>query len=342
MKYITSQQDTTYFHWQIETYLNNFEKVGIDLNQCHVVLIYENKISDTAKVLVEKYREVNFHFYKMPFKGYVAAVKPYGMWQLSQEIDLDVVFYHDADIIFTEPINFDELIEGETSYMSVTLQRGGKSYIDLEYLSEFEGVIDGLTDIIGVEPKQHGGGAQYILKGMPSEYWEKVYKDCFPVHDFLKNSKTKVQVWCAEMWSTLWNVWYFGKEIELHSKLDFCMSRDPIEELKPIVHNAGIMDRGYFAKGSWRNRYPRLDLEIKKDMCNYVYYKEISYIRAMGKIKIIKDGAADAVTRQVYKIGDVVDLGDSRNENAVKGGYAEFIKTEKKEGKPKRTKRTKK
>ena len=75
---------------------------------------------------------------------------------------------------------------------------------------------------------------------------------------------------------------------------------------------------------------------------NYVYLKEISYIRDMAKIKIIKKGSFDVVTKQRYKIGDVIDLGDSRNENAVKGGYAEWVKTEKKEGKPKRTKRTKK
>ena len=60
----------------------------------------------------------------------------------------------------------------------------------------------------------------------------------------------------------------------------------------------------------------------------------------MGKIKFIKAGAFDKDTKQEYKIGDIADLGTARNNNAVKGGYAEHIEAEKKEGAPKTNKRT--
>lgn len=313
-------------------------------------MLYEGKVSDKAKEIAERY-DANFHFYPLPTlcKSYIPSVKPYGMWQYFQEFGApkEPIFYHDADIVFHTLPNFKPLEKGRLSYMSATLQLVGKSYIDLDYLSEFKGVVEGLTRIIGVEPKAHGGGAQYVLKGTAKDYWEKVYHDCFKVYDFLSKGGTKVQIWCAEMWATLWNIWYFGKDIELHPLLDFCTSGAPIEELKPIVHNAGLMDEGYFNKLAYQNTYPPFDLEVKKDLCNYVYYKNITYIRdntninLMGKIKFIKEGASDKDTGHVYKLGDVADLGTARNANAVKGGYAEYIETEKKEGAPKRAKRSK-
>ena len=236
--------------------------------------------------------------------------------------------------------------------MSRCLQRNGMSYIDLEYLRQFKGVVAGLIEITGVTPKEHGGGAQYILKGVTAEYWQKVYKDCFTIKDFLQNSNTKVQVWCAEMWATLWNLWYFDLETDLHPLLDFCMSRDPIDELKPIIHNAGEMGAGNFDKRKYVNKYPEHGLKVASDMCNYLYYKEvekISYIRVnkfnpMGKIKFIKEGAADKDTGYIYKLGELADLGDKRNKNAVDGGYAIWVEdttakkeTEKKEETPKKT-----
>ena len=313
-------------------------------------MLYEGAVSSKAKEIAEKY-DAHFHFYPMPIlcKSYIASVKPYGMWRLFQEQEInEPIFYHDADIIFHTLPDFRPLLKGNKSYMSATLQRGGKSYVDLDYLSQFKGVVDGLTNIIGVEPKPHGGGAQYVLKGTTKDYWEKVYHDCFKVYEFLRDSGTKVQVWCAEMWATLWNVWYFGKDIELHPLLDFCMARDPIEELKPIVHNAGLMEAGYFNKLAYQNTYPPFDLQVKKDLCNAIYYENYRILEVrpkfttMGKIKFIKAGAFDKDTNQEYKIGDIADLGTARNNNAVKGGYAEHVEAEKKEGAPKTTKRTKK
>lgn len=341
MKYFTSQEDTTYFHWQIETYLRNFESVGIDLHDCHVIMVYSGQISAKAKELQSNY-DANFHFYEMPDKcrQYIAAVKPYGMYRYFSENRVnESIFYHDADIIFAEPLKLERLEGG--NFMSRTLQRGGMSYIDLAYLNQFEGVVKGMSEIMKVEPKEVGGGAQYVFTGLNSDYWLKVYEDCFTVFDFLQRSGTKVQVWCAEMWATLWNIWYFGEEIEIADELDFCMSRDPIDELKPIVHNAGLMGAGYFDKGNYRNSYPPYNLTVKDDMCNHVYFnevKKIHYIRLkenkMGKIRFIKEGCVDSKTKKLYQLGEAADLGEERNNNAVKGKVAEWVEqpaTEKKE-----------
>ena len=362
MVYISSQQDSTYFHWQIETYLRNFESKGIDLKKCYVVMLYNGKISDRAKELQRNY-EANFYFYPMrpTHRYYIASVKPYGMWKLFKEVQFsEPIFYHDADIIFHTLPDFSPLLNDDVNYMSRCLQAGGMSYVDYEYLRQFPGIIEGLIKIVGVMPKEHGGGAQYILKGVTAEYWEKVYRDGFKIYDFLKDSKTAVQVWCAEMWATLWNLWYFDLETDLHPLLDFCMSRDPIIELKPIVHNAGLMGQGYFNKLNYQNIYPPYDVQVKEDMCNFVYaneVKKIHYIRSksnkMGKIQFIKEGASDMKTGHLYQLGELADLGEKRNANAVKGGLAVWVDstalieakkelatekaTEKKEGTPKKT-----
>jgi len=118
-----------------------------------------------------------------------------------------------------------------------------------------------------------------------------------------------------------------------------CLSRDPIEALKPIIHNAGQMSSDNFDKGNYRTSYPPVNLKVNQNYCNAVYYDELkksSYIRVELKtfdmIKIVKEGSQ-------FKVGETVDLGKERNENAVKSGFAVWM--EKKEAKPKRTKPSK-
>lgn len=47
----------------------------------------------------------------------------------------------------------------------------------------------------------------------------------------------------------------------------------------------------------------------------------------------------DKKTRERYKVGDVIDFEKKRAEEAIEKGLAEKVKTEKKESKPKRTKK---
>lgn len=49
----------------------------------------------------------------------------------------------------------------------------------------------------------------------------------------------------------------------------------------------------------------------------------------------------DKKTRERYKVGDIIYLEKKRAEQAIKKGLAEKFKTEKKESKPKRTKKEK-
>lgn len=351
MKYFTSQEDTLYLHWQIETYLSNFERTGIDLTDVNVILLFHERPSRKAVELQQKYN-ANFHFFEKPreINRYVASAKPYGMWKLWKEVpelSKERIFYHDADIIFTSLPTFPD----KGSWMSECKQLGGPSYIDFEYLNQFDGVVKGLEEIVGVKARSDGGGAQYIIEGATAEYWEKVYLDSFKIFDFMNKWNSQrppgerdVQAWCAEMWATLWNLWKFGIDVNYHSSLDFCASRDPIDKLKPIVHNAGLMNIDNFDKNKYRDRYPPLDLAVNPNWCNYVYYEEVkknNYIRDNIKffdmIKIVKEGSQ-------FKVGEKVNLGKDRNLNAVNSGFAVWVDStdfdnvegEKKEGTPKK------
>lgn len=56
------------------------------------------------------------------------------------------------------------------------------------------------------------------------------------------------------------------------------------------------------------------------------------------KIRVIKV-FKDKKTRERYNVGDVIDFEKKRAEQAIEKGLAEKVKTEKKESKPKRTKK---
>lgn len=336
MIYISSQQDTTYFHWQIETYLTNFKDIGIDLHDCHVIMLYKGSISAKALELSNKY-EANFHFYPIPNKcfEYIASCKPYGLMKFYEETGYDgPMFLHDADIVFQNKVDFSDLIN-DNCYMGATLQVDEKDYVALSYLREFDGIVEGLSKIVGVTPREIGGGAQYVINGLGYDYWEKVYNDCFTIYEFLRKSNTKVQIWCAEMWAVLWNMWYFGKETHVDNRLSHCMGRDPLTMVKNIIHNAGELESIDFNKLNYTERYPPKDLNIRQLYCSslyYEYYKKIHYIRLKDKdmeikgIKFIVDGVIDKNNPNVtFPIGYVTDLGEERNADAVERGLAIYV-----------------
>ena len=59
------------------------------------------------------------------------------------------------------------------------------------------------------------------------------------------------------------------------------------------------------------------------------------------KIKALKK-VLDTETRTIVNVGDVIDVSEARAESAIDRKLAEEVKTEKKEGKPKASKKEKK
>ena len=133
---------------------------------------------------------------------------------------------------------------------------------------------------------------------MLKSYKNKIYKDSTCLYDKLMRFQRKypispgeIQFWTAEMWSLLWNLWYFGKETKVTKDLDFSWATDDIRvyEQRPILHMAGVTDNlktKKFYKGDFINVNP-LD-KLREDETFFDYIEENSstkkYIEIMKEI----------------------------------------------------------
>lgn len=296
MLWISSQPATLYYVWQVDVYLNNFKQMGVDLNKVYVVFVYENfnNIPKEMYKLCEQYEEVHFYLCQdtREHTHYIPSIYFNGVKQLFnefKELENQTVMFHDSDTILTKPVEFMELLEGDTWYFSDT-----NSYINSDYvLSKGEETYKGMCSIVGIDesiPKKynnHSGGAQHLIKNSTYEFWDKVEKDSHQLYTYFNliepHYKKKfegdypIQKWTAGMWSLLWNSWYFGKDVKVTDKLSFCWADNPISQLegRQFMHNAGILDgnRRMFFKGDYINKIPYgLDLDIDENRCSKIYW----------------------------------------------------------------------
>lgn len=300
MIYISVQPDINYFHWQVELYLFNFIKVGIDPKNIHVVFLTQSSNpSEEVLYLQNKYREVQFFFYEnnRADKSYIPSIKPWGMFKhylMNSYLKNERVFYHDSDIIFRKKIDENVFVE-DKCYLSNTI-----SYVGYDYcVSKGVEQLNRMAEIVGIDVdviqknQFNSGGAQYILQIQTPEFWYKVYDDSNLLYRFLDqeskkapNDESLIQKWCAEMWATLWNLWLSGYETEIHSELDFCFATAPIKDWfsSKILHNAGVIkdSKGMFFKGGAINRIPYWDdfSYIDDSYCSSMY---VENIKAFGE-----------------------------------------------------------
>lgn len=307
MIYVSVQPDITYFHWQVELYLFNFLQVGIKPEDIYVVFLYNGSMpSERGLELQKKNPSVNFFFTKddRSDKSYVPSIKPWGMRKFI-ESDFNLIrkqiFYHDSDVIFREKIN-ESLFDNKTiAYMSDTVSYIGYNYVK----SKGERQLKKMADIVGISVdviknrQLSSGGAQYILTNTTPTYWQKVYEDSNKLYRLMdRESKSSftgaypIQKWCAEMWATLWNLWYFGGRTEVHKELDFCFATAPISDWNKvkILHNAGITESDkhkMFFKGAYIDKFPyNEDLSfVQPEYCSYKYAENIESYRNFLKKK---------------------------------------------------------
>jgi hypothetical protein len=134
----------------------------------------------------------------------------------------------------------------------------------------------------------NSGGAQYIMKNIDADYWEKVERDSeklFKEITELNNQKKttnpeyhELQIWCADMWAVLWNGWLEGNETKVVPEMDFSWATDPSNRWNQttIYHNAGATcgSQGTFYKALYMGTLPyNLDIEKfdkEKNCYNYV------------------------------------------------------------------------
>ena len=305
LRYVCCQPAIKYYTWQVEVLINNFKKMGVNPNYIDIVCGIENGIiPENWQKLMTHYNSVRFFFYNdtREDKSYIPSVYFNLMKQhivARPEIQNDVLFLHDSDIVFTKPVDFNSMIDGNSWYLSNT-----KFYINYDYIQvKGNDIYEKMCDIVGIDkliPKlmnNNSGGAQYIVKNTTYEFWDKVERDSVKLYSYFcqiepnyikKNEHDyPIQKWTAGMWSLLWNAWLFGHETIVDDRLNFGWVTNPISDIDkhPILHNAGVVSdsnsphsymNGLFFKGDFLNELPyNKSLKINDEYASSYYWKEI-------------------------------------------------------------------
>lgn len=315
MLFLSAQDITTYFLWQVDVCVNNLASKGIYKEQIHILFATQKgqQISKEDDILlkhIHKIAKVFFYEDERKEKKYLSSIRPHIIakhFLKYPDLAKETIFYHDCDIIFRElPPLFNELKSNKTWYVSDTA-----NYLESNYIKANigEGNFIKMCSIVGVEPSvviqqdANCGGAQYIMNNVNAAFWQKVERDCEAIYVFLQivNLQNKIeealkndnptvhgiQNWCADMWAVLWNALYFKHKVETHPNLDFSWPKDKIENWDStyIFHNAGIDQKEteeYFYKGNYIYHTPFFEnfSYVKKEFCSIVY---ADVVKKMGK-----------------------------------------------------------
>jgi hypothetical protein len=250
---------------------------------------------------------INVHHYLDDRKNkiYIPSLRPLALSRWLKEYPElgKLYFYHDSDIIFRELPNFNKLLQDNIIYLSDTL-----NYISYDYImglcERYEEMYPNLPKgilleimirTIGIsidvvkENNKNSGGAQYLIKNTYYHFWEKVYEDCTNLYEniFEFDNRNRIygggiQIWTADMWALLWNLWFFGYETKISDELSFSWGVDNIQEYEQhnILHMAGLTENEKgtkFFKGEFINVSPLEKLKQNKNFFNYVDKKSASF-----------------------------------------------------------------
>jgi hypothetical protein len=189
LRYICVQPRILYYAWQVEVMINNFIKHGINPNNIDILVAWNpnDKTSEPENIevwnkLASHYSSVRFFFYEDTRQQpiyYISSVRPNILKQhfkAHPELESEAIFYHDCDIIFSKPPDFNAFLSDNIWYLSNT-----NSYINYDYIiSKGQDVYDKMCEITEMHPtiprlmNSNSGGAQYLMKNVDADYWEKV------------------------------------------------------------------------------------------------------------------------------------------------------------------------
>lgn len=302
-----------YYAWQLEVMLKNFTDLAIhEKYDIHILGAYnknENNWSENVSYVqrVElKYAcsSIKFYYYEDTREypiSYISSIRPNLLKQhfkAAKDEIANVVFYHDCDIVFTKfPDFLEPCIFGSQWYVSDTISYIGHDYI----LSKGEDVLDKMCEIVGItkelikDKQSQSGGAQYIMKGVDYDFFDKMEKDCEKLFKEItalnKEKKEKdpshheIQIWCADMWAIIWGAWLKGYNTFIIPEMSFCWATDLQKtwDERYIFHNAGVVEsisNTHFYKAHFRNKYPYLHdgSSYDKSKASYKYFQIIESI----------------------------------------------------------------
>ena len=284
MKYILAQDKSNYSLWQIETLLKNLLGLGVSITDIYV-LLGSYGYNKRYKALYRAFRGVNFVEYRnLTDLNYSPAVKPYLLWQFfkdNQYLESSQWMLLDCDVILNKPPELDKgtvWVSDCSGYMdSKYLDSCGYTTKDFaDYLNIDVDVIDRIDANIG--------GAQYVFDNIPHQVWEWSYNSLYGFRKRISEAnKTGTnpngfQRWASEMFTNIYSLSLNGCTIRHSKQLEFNFATDSIEDVKPIIHNAGVTDSnplGLFKKGDYTYFEPPNDLEINENYVSYLYYNAV-------------------------------------------------------------------
>jgi hypothetical protein len=306
LRFVCAQPASDYYVWQVETLLNNFISIGINLNNVDVVCWKVNGVIPENWIKLANGYPARFLFYDdtRETRHYISSIRPNILKQHFKafpELENEAIFYHDCDIVFTKPIDWKQFLQDDKWYGSDC-----RWYISHDYIiSKGEDVLDEMCRIVDIDKQVvkdnelNGIGAQYLMKGINAEYWERVEKDCerlFKEITDLNNLKKQdnptyheLQIWCSDMFCVLWHGWKMGKETICHPDLEFSWATSSEQEWDrlSIFHNAGCTgaEQGLFYKALYINELPyNKNLEIKEGTASKKYYEIIQEVEKKSVI----------------------------------------------------------
>jgi hypothetical protein len=310
LRFVCAQPATIYYAWQVEVMLNNFIEMGINLNNVDIICWKENNtIPDEWLKLANGYA-ARFFFYNdtRETKHYISSIRPNLLkqhWLAHPYLKDEAIFYHDSDIVFTKPISewiTKEMIMDEEWYGSDTRWYIAHSYIK----GKGDDIIQKMCEIMEMDEsvieanEMNAIGAQYLMKGIDYEFWNRVEKDSEllfrQITDLNNVKKTQepsyheLQIWCADMWAVLWGGWRRGAHTNCHPNFEFSWgtsTKDDYHKLN-IMHNAGVTspNEGLFYKAEFMNELPYgKDLKIKEDSASSMYYDWIKLTESKSVLK---------------------------------------------------------
>ena len=267
--WICAQPASFYYSWQVDAMLLSFEKYGeVDLSKVHIVSSVQSFAAGPDKrfkKVQDKWvqKGVLFSYYEdtRGTHNYISSIRPHILqkhWQAYPWLAAQNIMYHDCDIALTKPLPLEDKLSkdlSKTCFVSDTISYVGAKYIE----SKEHGIFEKMCEIVEIDQELvrskelESGGAQYLLKpGINAQFWQKVYRnseDLFKiiterVHEVKKEEPDwhEIQIWCADMWAVLWNLWKLGYDTPCHDDFEFGWGTQQVSqwEKHAIFHNAGV------------------------------------------------------------------------------------------------------
>jgi hypothetical protein len=314
--------------------LENLKTLG-KVDRAVVLIFVPNfrNYNEKWDTIIDLYPEAQFRIYKDEHNVskllgiYIPVLRPYLLWRYWKDVPEmkdKAVLYYDNDVLLTDSFNIDDYIQNDVCYVSNTNSYINASYFDSkikdvkpDMIEEYkkDDILAKATALVGVTRETaeknnlHSGGAQYLLKNIDAEFWNKMLKDVIEIRLYLQESVNKkyfenenkgFQSWCADMWALLWGLWYAGKEVKVIKEMDFAWATDNINYLEnhPMYHNAGVTAdfmggvscfyKGKYHLGSNPFNDPHfqtvINSEDSKKKCTWYYANKLNELHEKYKI----------------------------------------------------------